>query len=115
MSWERCRSAMSRRRAIFAGVTRGGTELLLGCRALAGQIPQASFTAFHPCRHGEGFPDSGAHSDWGGFPFFVFLWLVGWVFFFLFGGGFGGCFLQVGLGELFAFLMLSSLVLGSRG
>lgn len=88
-------------------------------QAFAWQIPQAS-TAFHPRRLGEDFPDSGAHSDWDivfFFPLFCFR-LVGWLvgcFFFYLGVGLRGCFLFVGLGDFLLFLMLSSLVLGSRG
>lgn len=62
-------------------------ELFFGFRAFAWQILQAS-TAFHPHRLGEDFPDSGAHSDWGFFPFFVFFWL-GVLFWGFFLGGVG--------------------------
>lgn len=49
-------------------------------------------------------------------PFFFFI-SVPFCFSFFFGdgGGFGGCFLRVGLGDFLLFLVLSSLVLGSRG
>lgn len=49
-------------------------------------------------------------------PFFYFI-SVPFCFSFFFGdgGGFGGCFLRVGLGDFLLFLVLSSLVLGSRG
>lgn len=50
-------------------------------------------------------------------PPFFFSILVIFSFFFFFGdgGGFGGCFLTVGPGDFLLFLVLFSLVLGSRG
>lgn len=49
-------------------------------------------------------------------PLFFFpFWLFFFLFFFGDGGGFGGCFLTVGPGDFLLFLVLFSLVLGSRG
>lgn len=50
-------------------------------------------------------------------PFFFPFWLFFSFFLFFFGdgGGFGGCFLTVGPGDFLLFLVLFSLVLGSRG